>query len=60
MIKFNISKVISTSAIPTFVADLNTRTCDGHIADQTEIGQGIWLIRIECTQRDDADLVRTW
>jgi len=58
MNKFYISKVVSTCKLATLVTHLNARTRDGHIADQTRIGRNRWLVRVACTYRDDADLVR--
>lgn len=58
MMKFYISKVIATADISTLVSALNARTRDGHIACQTRIDRNHWLLRVACTYRDDADLIR--
>ena len=60
MSKFNVTKVVATDNLANFVASLNAQTHDGYVADQTRIGPRLWLIRVACSLRGDADLVRGW
>lgn len=60
MNKFNVTKVVASHNLANFVASLNTQTRDGYVADQMRIGPRLWLIRIACSLRGDADLVRGW
>lgn len=56
--KFYTNKVVATADISNLVDVLNSRTRDGHIVHQERIERHLWLVRIACTYRDDADLVR--
>lgn len=55
---FHITKVTTTRQIGSLVRALNTNTRDGHIADQARIGRHLWLLRVTCSWRDDAELIR--
>lgn len=59
MNKFFISKMVAPGDLPALVIALNTRTRDGYIAHQERIDSGLWLIRIACLWRDDAEFVRS-
>lgn len=58
MNKFYVTKVVTTDNLFGFVAVLNRQTRDGHVADQTRVGPRLWLLRVACSWRDDADLIR--
>ncbi len=60
MNKFNVTKVITAENLANFVANLNAQTQDGFIVDQARIGPRLWMIRVACSLRGDADLVRGW
>jgi hypothetical protein len=56
---FHIAKITTTRRMVPLVKALNTNTRDGHIADQARIGRHLWLLRVTCSWRDDADFVRS-
>lgn len=58
MSKFCVTKVVATDGIANFVVALNRQTHDGYIVFQTRISPKLWLLRIACSWRDDAALVR--
>lgn len=58
MSKFYTTKTVSVDSIANFIEALNRQTRDGYIADQARITSKLWLLRIACTWRDDAHLVR--
>ncbi|GAA0246980.1 hypothetical protein LNAOJCKE_0441 [Methylorubrum aminovorans] len=58
MYKFYVSKVVAARDLASLVEVLNSQTRDGHVADQTRIARDLWLLRIACSERDDAALVR--
>ena len=55
---FHITKIATTRQMGSLVKALNTSTRDGHIADQARIGRHLWLLRVTCSWRDDAEFVR--
>lgn len=55
---FQITKVIAVRNFPSFVSALNTKTIDAYIAEQTHITRNLWLLRVACSERDDAKLIR--
>lgn len=55
---FHITKIATTRQMGFLVKALNTNTRDGHIADQARIGRHLWLLRVTCSWRDDAEFVR--
>lgn len=56
---FYVTKLIATRNLAGFVDSLNKRTRDGHIAGQIRVSRSLWLLRIACSWRDDAALIRT-
>ena len=56
---FHITKVTTTRQMGSLVNALNTNTRDGHIANQSRIGHHLWLLRVTCSWRDDAEFVRS-
>lgn len=58
MLKIYISKTLDTNDLPSFVLALNKKTRDAYIADQMTIDENVWLVRIACTYREDADIIR--
>lgn len=58
MNKFHISKITTSANLISLIEAINTQTRDGYVADQTRIGPKLWLLRIACSWRDDAALVR--
>lgn len=58
MCKFYVSKVIAARDLAPFIEALNSQTRDGYVADQTRVARDLWLLRIACSERDDAALVR--
>lgn len=58
MCKFYVSKVVAARDFASFVEALNSQTRDGHVADLTRIARDLWLLRIACSERNDAALVR--
>jgi len=55
---FHITKMIDTKQIRFLVRSLNMNTRDGHIVDQARIGRHLWLLRVTCSWRDDAEFIR--
>lgn len=58
MNKFNVTKVVASADLVSFVEALNRQTRDGYVADKVRVGPKLWLLRIACSWRDDATLVR--
>lgn len=58
MSKFHVTKVVTSDNLSSFIEALNQQTRDGYVADQTRVSPKLWLLRIACTYRGDADLVR--
>lgn len=56
---FHTTKIISTREMDSLVKSLNTNTRDGHIVAQTRISRHLWLLRVTCSWRDDAEFVRS-
>lgn len=55
---FHISKIITTSGIVSLIEVINTQTQDGYVSHQARIGRHLWLLRVTCSLRNDAEFVR--
>ena len=58
MNKFYVSKTVVSGDLPALIAALNSGTRDAYVAHQERIDAGLWLVRVACTWRDDAEFVR--
>jgi hypothetical protein len=57
---FRISKISTSKELPGLVKALNEHTRDGHIREAVRLTPTTWLLFIEVSTRDDADLIRGW
>jgi hypothetical protein len=57
---FFITKIVNTNELVKLVDVLNTNTQDGYIDDQKLIDSDLWVVRVACSLRSDAGLVRAF
>jgi hypothetical protein len=48
----------SSDELRVLVETLNKKTVDGHVVEVVRVNPTLWLLRIELTHREDAELIR--
>lgn len=56
---FHVSKIITTRRFNFLIKVINANTRDAYISDQARIRYQLWLLRVTCSWRDDAEFVRS-
>ena len=57
---FFVTKIVNKKSLADLVEVLNTRTQDGYIDNQLMIDSDLWVVRVACSLRSDAGLVRAF
>lgn len=57
---FFITKIINTKTLVNLVDVLNNNTQDGYIDEHKLIDSDLWIVRVACSLRSDAGLIRAF